>query len=233
MHKTRLPKWAAKRGADLSAFDALVPGHTALVVIDMQNIFMAPDQVFGNAHALDIVANVNALAGAMRASGAPVVWTRQTHADVGPCAPADWQYDQRRPMVAEAIAALRPGARGQALHPHMEVHKGDIVIDKYRYGAFSCPAGNLPRALAELGARMIVLAGTATNCCCETTAREAYMAGYKVIVVFDATAAPTDAEHNAALLNLRVNFADVRSAQEVLAMVAAADAMPEKTRSKG
>ena len=43
------------------------------------------------------------------------------------------------------------------------------------------------------------------------------MAGYKVIVVSDATAAVTDAEHNAALLNLRINFADVRSSEQVLA----------------
>jgi nicotinamidase-related amidase len=47
------------------------------------------------------------------------------------------------------------------------------------------------------------------------------MAGYKVIVVSDATAALTDAEHNAALLNLRVNFADVRAAAEILAMLSA------------
>jgi nicotinamidase-related amidase len=223
-----------QRGADLNAFEALVPGRTALVVVDMQNIFMAEDQVYGNAHARDIVPNVNALAEAMRAIGAPVIWTRQTHADAGPCAPADWQYDQRRPMVAEAIAALRPGARGQALHDDMDVREPDVVIDKHRYGAFSCPAGNLRRTLASLGTRMIVLVGTATNCCCESTAREANMDGYQVIVVSDANAAPTDAEHNAALLNLRVNFADVRTTREVLSMAAAVrDATPEKIRSRG
>ena len=56
MHKVRLPRWAVQRGADLNAFEALVPGRTALVVVDMQNIFMAEDQVYGNAHARDIVA---------------------------------------------------------------------------------------------------------------------------------------------------------------------------------
>ena len=47
------------------------------------------------------------------------------------------------------------------------------------------------------------------------------MAGYKVIVVADATAAVTDAEHNAALLNLRINFADVRRTAELLQMIRA------------
>jgi nicotinamidase-related amidase len=53
------------------------------------------------------------------------------------------------------------------------------------------------------------------------------MAGYKVIVVADATAAITDAEHNAALLNLRLDFADVRTTAEVLAMIAAARAVSD------
>ena len=75
---------------------------------------------------------------------------------------------------------------------------------------------------AQLKARGIdtlIITGTLTNCCCETTAREANMAGYKVIVVADATAAVTDAEHNAALLNLRLNFADVKRTKAVLAMI--------------
>jgi nicotinamidase-related amidase len=105
----------------------------------------------------------------------------------------------------------------------MEVGGGDIVIDKYRYGAFSCPAGALGRTLQALSAQMMVITGVLTNLCCESTAREANMAGYKVIFVSDATATVTDAEHNAALLNLRLNFADVRSTREVLAMIAAID----------
>ena len=68
---------------------------------------------------------------------------------------------------------------------------------------------------------MLILTGTLTNVCVESTAREANMAGYKVIVVADATAAVTDAEHNAALLNLRLNFADVRRTRQVLRMIQA------------
>ena len=121
--------------------------------------------------------------------------------------------------MAAGIAALQAGAEGQALHPAMDVAAGDIVIDKYRYGAMSCPAGNLARTLAALDTAMAIITGTQTNLCCETTAREINMAGYKVIFVADATASLTDAEHNAALLNLRLNFADVRFAGEVLAMI--------------
>jgi nicotinamidase-related amidase len=101
----------------------------------------------------------------------------------------------------------------------MDVAAGDPVIDKYRYGAFSCPVGALPETLERLGVAMLIVTGTLTNCCVESTAREANMAGYKVIVAADATSAVTDAEHNAALMNLRINFADVRRTAELLRMI--------------
>jgi nicotinamidase-related amidase len=221
MQQIDLPDWAVERGKALNDFPALARGRTVLLNIDMQNVFVAEGEVFASAHARDIVPAVNRLAAAMRAKGAPVIWTRTTHTFTGPCAPPDWQYDSADPTVAAGIAALQAGASGHALYPLMDVAENDFIVDKYRYGAFACPAGRLARTLEDLDVELIVLTGTSTNCCCETTAREANMAGYKVIVVSDATAALTNAEHNAALLNLRVNFADVRRAEEVLAMAAA------------
>jgi len=221
MHVTRLPQWAIDRGAVLNSFPALTPGRTALVNIDMQAVFLAEDQIYGNRHSRDIVGAVNALSAAMRTIGAPVIWTRQTHTHDGPCAPPPWQYDPAKPGVAEGIAALQSDAPGHALYRDMQVADTDIIIDKYRYGALSCPAGNLRRTLEALGVEMVLITGTLTNCCCETTAREANLAGYKVIVVSDATATLTDEEHNAALLNLRLNFADVRTTDEVQSMIAA------------
>ena len=230
MHRSRLPGWARKRGAALNDFPALAQGRTALVNIDMQTIFLAEDQVFGNAHARAIVPQLNALSQAMREAGAPVIWTRQTHTFEAQFASPDWQYDAQKPGVADAIAALQAGTVGHSLYPAVMTSPADRVIDKHRYGAFSCPAGALPMALERLGVEMLVVTGTLTNVCVESTAREANMAGYKVIVVADATAAVTDAEHNAALLNLRLNFADVRRTREVLWMIGA---LSRRSRSKG
>ena len=221
MHVTRLPRWAVERGQVLNSFPELEWGRTALVNIDMQSVFLDEHQIYGNRHSRDIVGAVNALSAAMRAIGAPVIWTRQNHTYDGSCAPPPWQYDPAKPDVAEGIAALQAGAPGHGLYPAMQVAESDIIIDKYRYGALSCPAGALGRTLAALGTEMILITGTLTNCCCETTAREANLAGYKVIVVSDATATLTDAEHNAALLNLRLNFADVRRTKDVQSMIKA------------
>jgi nicotinamidase-related amidase len=218
----RLPRWAIERGATLNSFPELAPGRTALVNIDMQSVFLDEAQIYGNRHARDIVPAVNALSRSMRSIGAPVIWTRQTHTFDGPCAPPPWQYEMDRPRVAQGVAALQAGAPGHGLYPAMEAAAQDIVVDKHRYGALSCPGGALRRALEGHAIEMIVLTGTLTNCCCETTAREANLAGYKVIVVSDATATLSDVEHNAAPMNLRLFFADVRRTSELLTMIAAA-----------
>ncbi len=216
MHLVDLPQWAVVRGEGLNAFPTLDPARTALVNIDMQNAFVGEGHVFGNLHARDIVEPVNRLTRALRRAGAAVIWTRQTYSAIAPFAPPAWQYDLEVPKVRRAAEALQAGAEGHRLYPAMEVALGDIFLDKYRYGALSCPSGALARTLAGLRAEMVVITGTLTNCCCESTAREANMAGYKVILVSDATAAVTDLEHNAALLNLRINFAGVKTVDQVL-----------------
>jgi nicotinamidase-related amidase len=232
VHRVRIPRWVVERGAVLNSFDALEPGRTALINIDMQSVFLGEAQIYGNRHARDIVPKVNALSRAMRDAAAPVIWTRQTHTFDGPCAPPPWQYDLDQPRVAEGVAVLQAGAPGHGLYPAMEAANSDIVIDKHRYGALSCPGGELRRALEAHGTEMVVITGTLTNCCCESTAREANLAGYKVIVVSDATATLTDAEHNAALMNLRLFFADVRRTREVLKMIAA-DGFAGRTPRRG
>jgi nicotinamidase-related amidase len=218
MHRIDLPDWAEARGRTLNHFPSVEWGRTALVNVDMQNAFLAEGQIYGNAHARDIVEAVNALSAATRAADAPVIWMRQTHTFEPPFAPPAWHYDVSKADVRAAVAALAADTPGHELYPAMQVAPDDIVIDKYRYGAFSCPAGRLDSVLRARGISMLVITGTLTNVCCESTAREAYMAGYKVIAVADAMAAATDEEHNAALLNLRLNFADIRRTENVLAM---------------
>lgn len=219
MHAIDLPDWAVERGSALNRFDTIDPARAALVVIDMQNVFLAPGEVFGNPNALDIIPAVNRLAGAARAAGMPVIWTRQTVSADPALAMPDWQYDLSLPDVRRAVETMIAGTRSHALHPEMAVQPEDAVIDKYRYSAFLCPARALEAELTRRGVDMIVIAGTLTNVCCESTARDGNMMGYRVIAVSDAMATHTDAEHNAALLNLRLSFADVRDTDTIRAML--------------
>jgi nicotinamidase-related amidase len=222
MATTGIPAWAIERGAILNAFTRLDPARTALVAIDMQTVFLAPEEVFGNPRAIDIVPAVNRLARAIRDAGGTVIWTRQTVSHAPPLAMPAWQYDLSIPDVRRAVETMLAGTRSHALHPAMDVAPGDPVLDKYRYSAFLCPDAALERTLKARDIELLIIAGTLTNVCCESTARDGNMLGYKVIVVSDATAARTDAEQDAALLNLRLTFADVHTTDAVCAMLEAA-----------
>ena len=54
------------------------------------------------------------------------------------------------------------------------------------------------------GIDTLIIVGTATNVCCESTARDAMMLNYKVFFVSDANACRTDEEHNATLAILMI-----------------------------
>ena len=203
----------------MNDFPRIQPCRTALLAIDMQNAFMLPGQVFGNPHACAIVSNVNRLASALRAAGGQVIWTRQTVSKIPPFALPAWQLDLENPTVQTAVAALSEGDPGHDLHQDLAIDAADAVLNKYRYSAFIQRSG-IEDLLQARGIDTLIVAGTLTNVCCESSARDAYMLGYRILFASDATAAVTDLEHNAALLNLALNFADVRTTKELAALIA-------------
>lgn len=81
--------------------------------------------------------------------------------------------------------------------------------------------GPLPSMLAERGIDTVLITGTVTNVCRESSARDAYTLGYRVIMVADANAARRDADHNAALHTIYRTFGDVRPTSEVLELISA------------
>ena len=78
MHKIAIPSYAVERAlarrGRLHPFDDIDPARTALVVVDLQNGFMAPGQPAEIAQAREIVPNVNRLAAAVRRAGGAVAW---------------------------------------------------------------------------------------------------------------------------------------------------------------
>lgn len=220
MHRIDLPDWARQRGRLMNNFPHPEPSRTALIVIDMQNAFIREGQVFANPYAEAIIPAVNRLAGAVRQVGGLVVWTRQTVSEQPPMAVPPWQWDRSDPFVRQAMAALAAGGDGHALDDRLAIdEEEDLIVDKYRYSAFIEASSSLPGRLAAKGIDQLIIAGTLTNVCCESSARDAYMLGFKILFAADATAAVTDAEQNASLLNLSLNFADVRETADIAAMI--------------
>ncbi len=221
MHKIAIPKSIverviARRGREL-VYDNLDPRKTALLVVDMQNAFMLP----GVAHSLcamarEIVPNINRLAQAVRETGGAVVWIKTTYT---PQTLKDWStyYDLRGPeQNAKRAEALAAGSKGHELWAELDARPGDLTVEKQRFSAFIQGSSNLADILRERGIDTVVVTGTITGVCCESTARDAMMCNFKTIMVTDGNAAMTDEDHNAALGNFYLTFGDVMSTDKVI-----------------
>src|SRR5580704_5129501 len=152
------------------------PAKTALVVIDLQYAFM--DEAVGHAvcpAAVDIVPAVNRLAAAVRQSGGGVFWVRMTHDER--CA-IDWSvaFEISTPAMREKrIAALSEGGLGHQLWPDLDVRSEDEIVKKYRYSGFLPGTSDLADRLRARGFDTVLITGTVTNVCCESSARDANM----------------------------------------------------------
>lgn len=224
MHKISIPAYVdercMQRRGRVKIFDSIDPARTAHIIVDLQNAFMAPGEVSEIGTAREIVPNVNSISGACRSSGALNVFLQHTVDAKAHEAWSTWfeyySHADRRKRMDELFAE---GSFGHQLWPLLEVTDADLKVKKYRFGAFVEGASGLHAILQARGIDTLIITGTATNVCCELTARDAMMMNYKVIFVSDGCATHTDAEHNGTLGNMRSLFADVRSTEEVIGLI--------------
>lgn len=215
MHKICTPDWLAERA--FYHFDSIDPRKTALLSIDMQVAFVEPGQPFAMEHAAEVAANTNRLIAALRERGGVIAFTRHSVSDQPPYVLPDFQ--RKSPTVALGDSVFRPGAPGHAVDRRMDCRAGDIVVDKFRMTAFIHHSSDLHDRLQVKRIDTLIITGVATNVCCESTARDANMLGYRVFFISDATATRTDEEHNATLLNVGAIFADVRNTDSMLSLL--------------
>jgi len=123
------------------------------------------------------------------------------------------------------IDAFSPGADGHALWPGLDVLPADMQVQKRRFGAFAPGASELHAILRQRGIDTLIVTGTASQVCCESTARDAMMLNYKVFFIADGNATFTDDEHNATLSALAHTFCDVVDSETIIGMIEAAPAV--------
>jgi nicotinamidase-related amidase len=201
----------ARRGRRF-AFSRLVPARTALVVIDMVPFFVA-----GNPYCRGIVPNISRLAQALRAAGGTVAWVL----------PA---VTERTPVVEEffgiEVAEMFRTSGGTGplvdrLWRDFTIHYDDLLVEKSAFSAFFPGRCALPEMLAHREIDTVLITGTVTNVCCESSARDASTLGLRVIMVADANAARRDEDHNATLYTIYRTFGDVRPTSDVITMIEA------------
>jgi ureidoacrylate peracid hydrolase len=207
----------ARRGTE-HCFADLDPARTALVVIDLQHAFM--NDAVGHAvvpSARDIVPAVNRLASAVRQTGGGVYWIQMTHDER--CL-ADWSvaFELATPEMREKrISALSEGTLGHELWPDLDVRPEDEIVKKYRYSAFMPGTSALPDRLRARGFDTVLITGTVTNVCCESSARDANMTNFRTIMVSDGNAANSREEHDASLAAFYNIFGDVMDTEMIIA----------------
>lgn len=233
MHDVRIPQEVvddviAHRGRE-HVFEDLEPKRTALLVVDMQNGFMMK----GVAHALcetaiDIVPNINRLADTLRVAGGMVVWIKNT---VTPETMTSWSVRDEMDgpeRSANRLEAMAPGSLGHELWAALDARPEDTVVQKTRFSAFIQGSSNLEALLRARGIDTVIVTGTVTNVCCESTARDAMMRNFRTIMVTDANAAQTDALHNASLAAFYLKFGDIMPTEMVVERL---KTNPQRTRA--
>lgn len=220
-HETKIPDYVIERIMDKrgkrTVFDSFEADKTAFLVIDMQNFYVAEVDT-----AISIVPNINRVAAKCREKGVPVFWVIMKTAE-REGAPSDWplyhEYFFTDEKGQNHLTKLSPGNPGYEIYPDLEVKPEDRIVTKKRFSPFIQGASELHEILQDMGIENLIVAGTATNMCSESTSRDAMMLDYKVVMIEDANAARYDEDHLAGLTSFYQSFGDVKNTDEAIAMI--------------
>jgi ureidoacrylate peracid hydrolase len=216
----KFPQWVvdrvvARQGC-LHPYPKLDGAKTAFVVVDLQNYFTQPGYQGECVSSRATFSTVNRLAAAVRKEGGSVIWI-QTSADG---ADEFWSHHHAYMLTPERSARrlkeLGSTHEGFALACGLDVRPEDARVVKRCYSAFTPGSSRLNDELAARGVTTLLIGGTVTNVCCESTARDAMAMNYSTIMVEDALSAVTPEEHLQSLQQWILFFGDVLSSSEVI-----------------
>jgi nicotinamidase-related amidase len=174
---------------------------SALIVIDLQKglLGLAPSEILH-----PVVEKSRALADAFRARGLPVVLVNADGVAPG------------RTEQGPRLAAFPPGFAD--LLDELDPQAGDIRVTKQTWGAFATT--DLEAQLKALGVTQVVVTGVATSVGVESTARQAYEAGFNVTLPVDAMADLSSEAHERAVALVFPRLGETGATQDVLALLA-------------
>jgi nicotinamidase-related amidase len=195
-------------------FFTIEPSRCALVIIDMQNAFVAKGAPFETPGARAMIPRLERLIGCARELQMPIVWTQSDHRP-----PYGGLMLRKFPAIANEHV-LWQGAPSFDIYPDMlQPCEGPLEhrIVKHKFDAFF--ETDLDAILRYHQVDTLIITGTATNACCESTARSAFMRDYKVVFPSDANATFDEAMHRATLVNIDLLFGRVLTTEELLAEI--------------
>jgi nicotinamidase-related amidase len=188
------------------------PDGCALVMVDVQNDFCHPEGYYGRiGKRLDEIQvalpRMAALVDAARAAGVLVVWIEQTLLAAAVSDSPSW-LRRRTGAGSQPPEWTLDGSWGQGVVAPLEIRAGEPVVRKHRSSAFV--STDLDLILRSNDIESLVICGTVTQGCVESTARDATFFDYYVTLARDcvATVDPALHEHSLACQATRYDFAD-------------------------
>ncbi len=156
----------------------LPAGETALVVVDMQNDFVAEGGTLVVPDAAGTIPRIQKLLARARQAGTRIVYTQDTHFEGDP----EWAIWPEH---------CRAGTWGWQIVDELAPQPGDLVVQKNRYDGFY--GTWLEHFLGHVWrVRHLVLVGTVSSICVLHTAASAGLRWYNVVVPADGISALTE-----------------------------------------
>jgi nicotinamidase-related amidase len=199
-----------RRRGRLHAFETIDARNTALVVIDLDTATVRNDDQCSR-----MTPTINALADAVRGNGGVVAWVLSSM----PVMPPNFIAILGDETANRYFNDGQPDGPGTKLWPELQPHENDLLAIKSGASAFFPGKCDLHEQLKPLGIDTLLIAGTVTNVCCESSARDATELGYKVIMISDALAGQAHGLHEATLATFYRIFGDVRPSNEIIQLL--------------
>ena len=196
--------------------ETVAAGHTAVVVVDMQNDFCAEGGYIHKRTGADMSANhalaarINELVEAGRAAGAEIVWIQ---ANYEPRFLSGQALAKRAQRQISAVCC-EGGSWGWSFF-EVAPQVGEIVIEKHTFSGFH--GTELDRLLRFRGIRTLVMTGVATDVCVDSTLRDGYFNGYYIVVPADCVGSHVRHLHDATLESVGAHFGSVTTQADLIA----------------
>ncbi|KTD03980.1 isochorismatase [Legionella geestiana] len=175
------------------------PKRSALIVIEMQNVFRNDLNMISDKQ----LSNIKAIISASENAGVNIIYVRHNDSHEISKSMIDWWNGDK----------IEYGSEGWEMIDGFDT-TGKTIIDKNQYSAFF--KTELDEVLRANKIEDVIIVGVMTNCCCETTAREAFMYGYRVFFINDATSTFNEDLHLATLKNLSFGFACIQDTKHLV-----------------
>ncbi len=175
--------------------------NSALLVLDMQNVFLSPSSHAYIPSSKVIIPIINSLIKYFENHNRPIFFTRHINSE-----------DEKDLMLKWWKSPISLDDPLSSISTDLHIGSSEILI-KNKYSAFINT--KLEELLRKKAIKQVLITGVMSHLCCESTAREAFMRNFEVFYIIDGTATYTEILHKGTMFSLAHGFAECLEAKIV------------------